>query len=302
MNASVEWTILADFADQCGEGPLWVEREKTLYWVDNIGRRILRWDADRGPRIVQEDIDVFGLALAAKGFVITNQTGIWRWQPGGAPVRVAETGDPLPLNDCFVDQAGRLFTGAYVTAPGEKRPLARQYRLDPDGRVHVVDEGVRLSNGIGLSPDRHTLYWTDSLARAIYAYDYAEKTGAIRNRRIFVQVPGNEGLPDGLTVDAEGFVWSAQWFGSRVVRYDPAGTVERVLALPCLQPSSLCFGGPDYSRLFVTSAGVLEEIEEMPLGYAPGARYRGGALYAADLDIQGQPPFPCQLNLVPPLP
>lgn len=293
---SASWTILADFSDQCGEAPLWVAREQALYWVDNIGRRVLRWDTVRGPRVVQENLDVFGLALAREGFVVTNQAGVWQWQPGAAPARLAETGDPLPLNDCFADPAGRLFTGAYVTAPGEKRPLARLYRFDPDGRIHVLDEGVRLSNGIGLSLDRRTLYWTDSLTRTIHAYDYTEKTGDLSRRRIFVQVPADQGLPDGLTVDAAGFVWSAQWFGGRVVRYDPDGHAERVLELPCLQPSSLCFGGPDYTRLFVTSAAVLEEIDEMPTGYRPGERYRGGALYATDLELQGRPPFTCRLQ------
>ncbi len=104
--------------------------------------------------------------------------------------------------------------------------------------------GFHLSNGLAFSPDNTVLYFTDSAARSIYAYDYNLASGDVKNRRLLIQVPSTEGIPDGLTVDAEGFLWSAQWYGSRIVRYDPDGTVERFIGIPASQVSCMTFGGP----------------------------------------------------------
>src|SRR5207247_7061215 len=130
-----------------------------------------------------------------------------------------------------------------------------------------VEEGVELANGLGFSPDNRTLYFTDSAARKIYAYDVQPETGRLSNRRIFASVTADEGLPDGLTVDAEGFVWSAQWYGSQVVRYDPDGKVERRIAMPITQVSSVAFGGENLTDLYITSAGGSWASQLAPPGY-----------------------------------
>lgn len=148
-----------------------------------------------------------------------------------------------------------------------------------------------MPNGLGFSPNNQTLYFTDSVARSIFAYDYDAATGTVRNRRVFVQVPSTGGLPDGLTVDAEGFVWSAEWYGSRIVRYDPNGSVERRIDTPAKQTSSLTFGGPDLSEIFITSAGESGPLPVMPPGYDPLSGYFGGALYNIRLGIQGKAEF-----------
>jgi sugar lactone lactonase YvrE len=139
--------------------------------------------------------------------------------------------------------------------------------VDRDGTDHVVDEGFHLANGLAFSPDAKLLYFTDSAARRIYAYDYDQKTGEVRNRRVLVQVPDHEGLPDGLTVDAEGFLWSARWYGSCVIRYNPDGKVERSIMTPAKQTSSVMFGGPDLTDLFISSAARSEPMPVMPKGY-----------------------------------
>jgi D-xylonolactonase len=109
-------------------------------------------------------------------------------------------------------------------------------------------------------------------------------------------VPATEGIPDGLTVDAEGFVWSAQWYGSQVVRYDPDGMVERRLAMPVKQVSSLIFGGPHLTDLYITTAGAPWPSPLMPPGYEPEAGSSGGGLYRLRLDIQGKPDFQAALR------
>jgi D-xylonolactonase len=110
-------------------------------------------------------------------------------------------------------------------------------------------------------------------------------------------VPKEEGLPDGLAVDRDGFVWSAQWYGSCIVRYDPEGKVERRVPIPAKQVSSLTFGGPELTDIFVTSAGQSESMPIMPPGYDPKTGYFGGALFHLNLGIAGQPPYETDIIL-----
>jgi D-xylonolactonase len=163
----------------------------------------------------------------------------------------------------------------------------------------VVDEGIEIANGLGFSPDNRTLYFADSARRVIFAYDVDASSGDLSRRRIFVQVPRDEGLPDGLTVDRKGFVWCAQWYGSQVVRYDPEGRVERRIALPVRQVSSVIFGGDDLSDLYVTTAADPWPSPLAPAGYDASAADQGGSLYRIRLDVQGRSDFPAALGSAP---
>src|SRR5262249_21148072 len=120
--------------------------------------------------------------------------------------------------------------------------------------------------------------------------------GSLRNRRTFVRIPGDQGVPDGLTVDAEGFVWSAQWFGGCIVRYDPDGRVQQTIAIPASQTSSLTFGGPDLDDIFVTSAGMPDALSLAPPGYATGTMPAGGQLFHLNLGIRGKPEFEANIR------
>ena len=136
-----------------------------------------------------------------------------------------------------------------------------------------MDDGFHMPNGLGFSPDYRLLYFTDSVARTIYAYDYNVADGELRNRRTLIKVPDDEGLPDGMTVDSEGFIWSAQWYGGCVVRYDPAGVVERKILVPAKQVTSVAFGGKDLTDLFITTAAQSTPLPVMPPGYDPASGY-----------------------------
>ena len=224
-------TVIADYGDLCGEGPLWDQDSQTLYWTDQTDQKFYRYrPASAKSDLVYEGLEISGFAFKRPGgFLITNTRGIWLWDGQTDPVLIADEvqGVKCQMNDCIADPVGRLFSGSYFYDPGKPYPLGQLMRVDTDRTVHIVDEGIHLSNGLGFSPDEKTLYFTDSAARTIYAYNYDRSTGNVSRRRILVKVPIEEGLPDGLTVDAEGFVWSAQWYGGRILRYDPDGKEER---------------------------------------------------------------------------
>jgi sugar lactone lactonase YvrE len=162
----------------------------------------------------------------------------------------------------------------------DTRPIA--------ANLQIVADTKDMCDGLAFSVDFRQLYFTDSASRRIYAYDYGRSSGTIKNRRVLVQVPLTEGLPDGLVVDAEGFLWSAQWYGSQIVRYDPDGAVERRIAIPAKQVSCVGFGGNDLEDLYVTTAGRSEPAPTMPPGYDAVHGFFGGPLYRLKPGVRGQ--------------
>lgn len=287
-----ELTVIADNGDLCGEGPLWDHDSQTLYWTDQTGQKFYRYrPASAKPELVRDGLEICGFAFNhSGGFVVTNSRGIWLWDGKGNPALIAEEvqGVKCQMNDCIADAVGRLFAGTAFYDPSKPYSLGHLMRVDTDRTVCIVDEGIHLANGLGFSPDEKILYFSDSAARTIYAYDYARSTGNVSHRRVFVKVPNEQGLPDGLTVDAKGFVWSAQWYGSCIVRYDPDGKEERRLEVPAKQVSSLIFGGESLTDIFITSAGRSEPMPIMPPGYDPSTGNMGGQLYRVNLGIPGR--------------
>ena len=284
--------VVAPSGDLCGECPLWNAETQSLYWTDCVGLQFHRLDAASGRyETLRSDIEIYGFRHnRAGGFVVTNTAGVWTWDGRGALAPVADRaeGTRLQLNDCTTDSTGRLLTASFFYDPSGRYELGRLIRIDSVGTPAVLDEGFHLSNGLGLSPDERTLYFADSATRQIWAYDYDVGRGVASNRRIFVQVPAGEGIPDGLAVDAEGFVWSAQWYGGCVVRYDPDGKQELRILIPAKQTSSVTFGGPDLTDLYITTAAKSEAMPLMPPGYDPHSGFFGGPLYRVRTDIQGR--------------
>jgi D-xylonolactonase len=283
--------VIADFGDQCGECPVWDAGSRTLFWTDCVGRRFYRYrEATGTTEILKTGLEINGFRLnRAGGFAITNNSGIWLWDGAGEPSLIASqiAGAKCQMNDCTADPTGRLYAGSCLYDPSGSYPRGNLMRVDPDGKGYVLDEGFELANGLGFSPQYDTLYFTDSAARRIYAYDYDQHTGDLRNRRILVQVPATEGLPDGLAVDDEGYIWSAQWYGSCVVRYDPEGKIERRINTPAKQTSCVAFGGEELNVLFITSAARSEPMPVMPPGYDHQNGYFGGALYRMYVPFRG---------------
>jgi D-xylonolactonase len=284
--------VIASDNNRCGEAPLWDAAHGRLIWTDNETNTVYEIVPAGGTRrILSTGLMVAGIALNRDGrMVFAGCTGLhlWRGQDDCRTVVAELAGRQLLFNDIVADPRGRVYAGTLYWGSNGMERAGQLYLIDTNGSIRQVDDGIELSNGLGFSPDQSTLYYADSSIRRIYAYDVNPATGDLAHRRVFVQVPGDEGIPDGLTVDADGFVWSAQWYGAQVVRYDPEGKVERRIKMPCKQVSSVAFGGKDLNELYITSAGASWQSRYAPPGYDFGASDIGGSLYRVRLEIQGR--------------
>lgn len=282
--------VAADTGDLCGESPLWVDEQQMLYWTDILGQRIFRVAGAGGlPTLVHTGFEVTGMLVhALSGFVIVNSRGLWHWDGGACftPSVVTVDGHACQLNDCIADGKGRVLSGSQFFDPSAEYPRGNLFLFDLDGSARILDEGFELANGLAWSLDGNALYMTDSVARRIYAYDYDQVAGTLRNRRTLIQGTPEDGIPDGLTVDAEGYLWSAHWYGSCIVRYAPDGKEERRIHIPAKQISSVAFGGIDLADLYVTSAAKAE-LGPTPMGYDTTG-YIGGALYRVRGEFKGR--------------
>jgi sugar lactone lactonase YvrE len=275
--------LIADYRCACGEGPMWHPLEKRVYWVDIPTGRLFRYDPASGHHeMCFQGDQIGGFTIQADGALLLfmNHGAIRLWQGGELKTLVEEIADERAtrFNDVIADPEGRVFCGTMPT----KERLGRLYRLDCDGSLRIVLEEIGCSNGMGFTPDRRAMYYTDSRVRRIYRFDYKRATGELSNQTVFVETPEDEGVPDGMTVDAEGYVWTAKWDGSCLVRYAPNGVEERRVTFPAKQVSSVVFGGEQYQDMYVTTAGgTRKEVN------GPGA----GALFRVSMGIRGVPEF-----------
>jgi len=247
-------------ANLIGESPVWSQAEQALYWVDVEGKAAFRqgWN-DTTPRRWPLPEATGCCGLRQGGLVLAMRTGFATLDAATgavAPVHDPEADKPdNRFNDGKVDRRGRFFAGTKNIA-NQPDPTGAIYRLDPDHRVARVDEGISCVNGIAWSPDDRTMYACDTWRRLLFAYDYDAVEGRPLNRRLFATLRPEDGFPDGLTVDGEGFVWNAHYDGWRITRYAPDGRIERVVRMPVRHVTSLVFGGPGLDTLLVTSASL----------------------------------------------
>lgn len=269
-----------------GEGPVWDAAAGRLLWVDIYNNRVHRFDPERRAGEVLSLPEIVPcVAPAADGRLLValrNDLALFTPETGDLE-RLATREADRPgnrFNDGAVDARGRFWIG---TMNPDRRGQGALYRLDPDGSVTTVETGLSISNGIGWSPDGGTLYLTDSPEKRIYAYDFDEQRGTLSHRRVHVDLGDADHFPDGLAVDAEGCIWSAQWDGACVIRFDLRGREIDRLTLPVPRPTSCAFGGPDLRTLFITSASVAlseQQIQDAPLS---------GDLFWADVGVAGLP-------------
>ncbi|NQU39105.1 MAG: SMP-30/gluconolactonase/LRE family protein [Lentisphaerae bacterium] len=267
-----------------GEGPLWHPDEQRIYWLDIPNSLLFRHRPKTGEtETFDTGVPVGGMTLQSDGslalFMAEGAVRIWQ---DGAFVRtileeiVEERGNRF--NDVIADPEGRVFCGVMST---EAR-AGRLYRLDPNGDLTVMLEGTGTANGMGFSPDLTQMYFCDSRLRTLSVFDYERTTGALSNRRILLTPEGDEGKPDGMTVDAEGCLWSARWDGARLVQLDSLGHELLRIDFPVRNVSCVTFGGADYKDMFITTARAGDAEKNGTLS---------GSLFHLNLGVQGRPEF-----------
>jgi sugar lactone lactonase YvrE len=275
-------------AATCGESPMWSVREQALYWTDNLAGSIHRLEPESGRDqsfVLGQDVMAVGLREGG-GLVLALAKQLAFYEPGGELELLMGVERDQPrnrFNDGKVDRRGRYWVGTMNDIDWDK-PSGSLYRLDPGLELSRLQGAVVCANGLGWSPDDRTFYFGESFRYAIFAYDFDPDAGALSARRVFATVDrGSGAFPDGLTVDAEGGVWSVQNGAGRVVRYAPDGGVTHEVEVPLPQPTSCIFGGRDLDVLYITTSRQNMTPEQL-------ARYPlSGSVFAVRPGLSGVP-------------
>ena len=274
-----------------GESPLWRADEQALYWVDIPAKQLhcvtpadgvhrqwtfpeqvacFSFDAS-GALLAGCETGLFSVRLGQPGTVAPDE-----WRRVAAPMFPAAG---MRFNDGRCDRQGRFWAGTMVQDMSLASDAGALFCLDEQGGLSApLVEGLVTQNGLGFSPDSRTLYLSDShpTRRRVWAFDFDAESGALSARRLFVDMNQYPGRPDGAAVDADGCYWTCANDGSRLLRFTPAGTLEREIVLPVSKPSMCAFGGRDFDTLFVTS-----------IRPGAGANAHDGHVFAVRCGVQG---------------
>ena len=301
----MQWEVAVAGPDTLGESPFWHSQEQRLYWVDIAARRVRRWRPGSGGAeewLLPQEPGCIAPA-AGGGLVLALRDGVYRARSWGGmlqPLVRFQHGATTRFNDGKADPLGRFWAGTYYEPKDARK--ADLYCIDcrPDNGnggqaiVQLKAGNATTANGIAWSPDRHTLYWTDTGAGAIYAWDWDADANVMRRHRVFRQFPdkpagwqpgdpGYGGRPDGAAVDAEGHYWVAMYEGGRLLRLSPAGEVVAEHEVPARCPTMPCFGGEDGRTLYLTTARQKRppaELQALP---------HSGCVFSARVDVPGLP-------------
>lgn len=287
--AAINVRCIVDGANRLGESPVWSVREQKLYWVDSRGPSVFRHDPATGltetcsmPRLIGS----IGLRSAGAGkLIVAMQNGLHKldFETGELAFLSNPEEDEFEnrFNDGRCDRRGRFWSGTMNDV--RRDPTGSLYRFDPDGEATKMLGDIIVPNSICWSPDDRVMYFADTYRMQIRSFKFDANNGRISDETLFAETRDRKGRPDGATVDAEGFLWNAEYAGGRLVRYTPDGRIDRVLELPVSQPTSCSFGGENLETLFVTSA--TQRLSEAELAAQPQA----GGVFAIHVGVAGLP-------------
>jgi sugar lactone lactonase YvrE len=270
-----------------GEGPHWDAAAKRLYWVDITGRILHSADAGGKNHSAFQAPAMIGFAVTDdSGRIVAGlQDGLYNIDASASRIELlAHVDHASPgnrFNDGKCDPYGRLWAGTMHATEANAQATGALYRFNRTG-LHVQETGMHISNGLGWSPDNKIMYYSDTVKRTIWQYDYDIETGEASGKRIFARFEGT-GRPDGLCIDSQGRVLVALWPGWGVDVYMPDGKLERKIDLPVPQVSSCAFGAEDLKTLYITTARA--KLKEDALQAAP----LSGRIFAMPWDTAGQP-------------
>jgi D-xylonolactonase len=271
---------------QCelGEGPVWVERDQALWFVDIKKKHIHRYDPASGDKRSWDAPEMVGFLLPAEsgGFIAGLQSGLHKFdERDGSFTPIAGVETDLPanrLNDAVTDPSGVMWFGSMDN--DEKADSGAIYRF-VDGRVEQTEiTGICITNGPAVSPDGQILYYIDTLGKTIHAADIASD-GSLSNQRLFATIADDEGYPDGPTIDSEGYLWVSLYAGWETRRYSPQGEIVQRVRLPAPNITKIAFGGPDLRTVFATSAR--QGMSADALAQSP----QSGDLFCFQVDVPG---------------
>ncbi len=281
--------LVLDCRNTHGEGVLWDERSRRVWWTDIHGQKLWAWDPAMD-RAASFDVPARVCCFAPRargGLLVAFAEGFALYDPAtGARREVAPFEPELPdtrLNDGRTDRAGRFVAGGMDEV--NERPLSSVWRIDADLSATRLFGGVSCANGTCFSPDGRTMYFADSPRRTLEAIDYDPETGAVGARRVLGVVEG-PAVPDGACTDAEGFLWVAIWEGARIERWSPEGRRVRIVEIPVAKPTCCAFGGKDLDVLFVTSSRLRSSEEDLR------REPTSGGLFAFRPGVRGLPDTP----------
>lgn len=248
--------------DLLGEGPVYRPSEDAIYWTDIDSKRLQRWSfatKNLDQWHLPEKIGSFG--WQGEKLLLAMETGFFYYDLAARSLDKVFSLPPTPgirSNDGKCDAQGRFWVGTmHVDAD---QYIGEMYRFDAPGKCKVMFDGIRCPNSLTWSPDGTTMYFADSFDKKIFCYSFDPATGEIGERRVFADTSHREGLPDGATVDANGYLWSARCAGYALIRYAPDGTEDRIIELPVKYPTSCAFGASD-KVLYVTT-GIFDISDE----------------------------------------
>ena len=283
---------VAPTGDRCGEGVVWHEGHDAVYWVD-INRflihRFIPLDGSVRSWFFTEPVTALALTNREDTLAVALGSQVILWEPQTdrrhPPVFELEGWPAVRLNDARADPRGSFWVGSMrnnVKADGSPGEAGGEdgilYRIDPDGTTTIHRRKLGIPNTLSWSPDRRRFYFGDSLANVIRVYDYDPQSGNIAKERPFLEnFP--RGLPDGSSVDSEGFLWNCRFYGGCIVRVAPDGEIDRIIEMPVRNVTTCTFGGHDRKTLYITTAST---------DAAPADRLAGG-LFALKVDVPGQP-------------
>lgn len=276
--------LVWDLQAELGEGPVWVKRDRALWFTDIKRHKVHRYDPASGDRRSWDAPEQIGFVLPREsgGFIAGLQSGLHGFDEASGAFELIERVEPeLPdnrLNDGVVDPAGRLWFGTMDN--GESGKTGSFYRYDRGRLSHSGISGIAITNGPAISPDGRILYWVDTLGGGVFACDIGED-GTLGPSRDFAHIDPTDGHPDGPTIDSEGHLWVSLYAGWEARRYSPAGTLDDRVRFPVANITKIAFGGDDLRTAYATTARQMlssEEIAEQPLI---------GGLFAFEVDVPG---------------
>lgn len=254
-------SLIVDSKCELGECAIWCDRSQSIFWTDIQGA--ILWNHHPADGVTRswnmpERLSVFALTAQSNRLLIglASQLAFFDLDSGVVtPIhRIEEDLPTTRLNDGRCDKQGRFVFGTLNEDKG-RAPIGSFYRLNTDLSLERLPlPGVAISNSVCFSPDGTRMYYCDTMQGKIMCCDYDVVTGAISGQRLFVDLSGEQGSPDGSAIDSQGYLWNAQWGGARVVRYASDGLLDRIIAVPVSQPSCPTFGGADFDTLYVTTA------------------------------------------------